>query len=125
MKIKSKDFRVLGIAFDGANIWVANAGDNTVTELQASNGMNLGTFNAGSYPWGVAFDGANIWVTNYNVGTVTKLQASTGTVLGTFTVGADPQGIAFHSLFPAITMLQKIIREDIAPWDEGNEDNDH
>jgi hypothetical protein len=29
------------LAFDGANIWVTNAGDNTVTKLRASDGTNL------------------------------------------------------------------------------------
>ena len=27
-----------GLAFDGANMWVANSSDNTVTELRASDG---------------------------------------------------------------------------------------
>src|ERR1700680_3023816 len=53
-----------GVAFDGANIWVANNGSNTVTKLRASDGANLGTFAVGGGPEGVAFDGANIWVTN-------------------------------------------------------------
>ena len=33
-----------GLAFDGANIWVANIGDNTVSKLRASDGATLGTF---------------------------------------------------------------------------------
>src|ERR1700736_3546180 len=52
----------IGVAFDGANIWVANFSDNTVTKLRASDGSNLGTFAVGNFPVGVAFDGANIWV---------------------------------------------------------------
>ena len=52
------------IAFDGANIWVANNGSNNVTELQASTGLVLGTFSVGAAPRGIAFDGVNIWVTN-------------------------------------------------------------
>jgi len=54
------------MAFDGANIWVANTGaDNTnsgstVTKLRANDGTVLGTFAAGAAPAGVAFDGANI-----------------------------------------------------------------
>jgi hypothetical protein len=61
------------VAFDGANIWVANAGTNNVTKLRASDGANLGTFSVGSYPIGVAFDGANIWVANGGSSSVTKL----------------------------------------------------
>src|SRR6202162_2475514 len=48
-----------GVCFDGANIWVANYGSNTVTKLQASDGSVLGTYNVGSEPASVAFDGAN------------------------------------------------------------------
>ena len=53
-----------GVAFDGANIWVANAGANFVSKLRASDGTNLGNFKVGSASFGVAFDGANIWVAN-------------------------------------------------------------
>src|SRR6516225_10894 len=35
-----------GLAFDGANMWVANLSDNTVTKLRANDGTNLGTFAA-------------------------------------------------------------------------------
>ena len=66
------------MAFDGANIWVANSGSsagNTVTKLRVSDGACVGTctFTVGTGPYGVAFDGANIWVTNNTSGNVTKL----------------------------------------------------
>jgi DNA-binding beta-propeller fold protein YncE len=63
---------------------VENCADNTVTRLQASDGVNLGTFGVGSRPWGIAFDGADIWVTNEGSNNVTKLRASDGTNLGAF-----------------------------------------
>src|SRR6202140_3674336 len=84
-----------GIAFDGANMWVTNNGDSTVTKLRASDGANLGTFNVGGAPMGVAFDGANVWVVNSFDNTVTKLQASDGKTLGTFAVGKVPYFAAF------------------------------
>jgi hypothetical protein len=84
-----------GVAFDGANIWVANAGSNSVTKLRASDGANLGGFAVGTSPRGVAFDGANIWVANSVSNNVTKLRASDGASLGTFTVGTSPLGVAF------------------------------
>ena len=62
-----------GVAFDGANIWVANQGSNTVTKVRASDGANLGNFGVGNHPTGVAFDGANIWVANQGSNTVSKL----------------------------------------------------
>ena len=66
--------RPFGVAFDGANIWVTNAGANFVTKLRASDGANLGNFGAGSASLGLAFDGANIWVANQGSNTVTKLR---------------------------------------------------
>jgi DNA-binding beta-propeller fold protein YncE len=63
-----------GIAFDGANVWVANSGDNTVSKLRVNDGKMLGTFSVGSFPVnGVAFDGANIWVTNGGSNSISKL----------------------------------------------------
>ena len=58
-------------AYDGANIWVANGTDDTISKLRANVGATLGTFNVGLLPNGVAFDGANIWVTNSGEDTVT------------------------------------------------------
>ena len=84
-----------GVAFDGANIWVTNAGANFVTKLRASDGANLGNFSVGSASLGVAFDGVNIWVANQGSNTVTKLRASDGANLGTFAVGNQPAGLAF------------------------------
>jgi hypothetical protein len=84
-----------GVAFDGANIWIANSGSNTVTKLLAATGMAVGTYTVGSNPTGVAFDGANIWVANSASDTVTKLLAASGAVVGTYAVGIVPIGIAF------------------------------
>jgi len=61
------------VAFDGANIWVTNTGNNTITELRASDGVILGTFRTGNFPIDAAFDGANIWTANENNGNVSKL----------------------------------------------------
>ena len=87
--------RPFGVAFDGANLWVTNAGANFVTKLRASDGANLGNFDVGSASLGVVFDGANIWVTNQGSNTVTKLRASDGAKLGNFSVGNQPAGVAF------------------------------
>jgi len=86
-----------GIAFDGANIWVANNAADTVTKLRASDGVNIGTFTVGQSPIGLAFDGANIWVAGGGTNTVTKLRASDGFNLGSFTfpAGSLPYKIAF------------------------------
>ena len=74
----------LGMAFDGAHLWIANFFGNNVTKLETSTGKILGKFPAGVGPWRVAFDGANVWVTNITGDSVTKLRASDGKMLGTF-----------------------------------------
>jgi DNA-binding beta-propeller fold protein YncE len=84
-----------GVAFDGANMWVANGLTDTVTELQAATGKVLGTYAVGLYPTAVAFDGANIWVANNQSNSVSKLEASSGNVVGTYTVGTLPVALAF------------------------------
>jgi DNA-binding beta-propeller fold protein YncE len=61
------------IAFDGANIWVTNSGNNSVTKLRAIDGSLDHTFPVGALPSGIAFDGAHIWVTNVESNTVSKL----------------------------------------------------
>ncbi len=63
----------MSVAFDGANIWVANYADDNVTKLRASDGANLGNFPVGTFPMSVAFDGANIWVANNGTASVSKL----------------------------------------------------
>jgi DNA-binding beta-propeller fold protein YncE len=56
-------------------MWITNAGDNTVTRLRSTDGVNMGTFPTGRVPIGIAFDGTNMWVTNNadTNGTVSKL----------------------------------------------------
>jgi len=96
---RSTSFKVgkspIGLAFDGANIWVSDQYGFSLTELRASDGQNLGSFPVGNGPTGVAFDGANIWTANSFDGTVTKLRASDGKTLGTFSVGFAPLYLAF------------------------------
>ena len=70
------------VAFDGANVWVTNLGDNTVSKLRASDGANLGTFSTGKFPWVITFDGTSIWIANISDNTVSKVRPSDGVALG-------------------------------------------
>ena len=90
------------VAFDGANIWVANSADGTVSKLSISRGSGR-TFVVGAGALGLAFDGVNIWVGNNTDNTVTKLLARDGTDLGTFTVGIAPVGVAFDGAHILVT----------------------
>jgi len=84
-----------GATFDGANIWVANSGNDSVTKIRASDGAVLGTFAVGASPQGLMFDGSNIWVANGNGNSVTRLLASDGSVVGTYPINGKPMRIAF------------------------------
>ncbi|HXQ43194.1 MAG TPA: hypothetical protein VN816_01025, partial [Acidimicrobiales bacterium] len=68
----------------------ANAGGNTVTELDASTGAVVQTIAVGSDPFGVSSDGTHVWVANNGGNTVTELDASTGAVVQTIAVGSGP-----------------------------------
>jgi DNA-binding beta-propeller fold protein YncE len=82
----------IGIAFDGANVWVTNRDGGTVSKLRASDGKTLGTFSVVGSPYGVAFDGSYVWVAGSRGSS--KMRVSNGTVVGQF--GTDATiGVAF------------------------------
>lgn len=80
-----------GIAFDGTNIWTANAGGSvSIINPQAALPYPVTTVTTGfSHPYGMLYDGANIWVTDSTAGTLLKLDA-TGAIIQTVTVGEEP-----------------------------------
>jgi hypothetical protein len=78
---------LLGIIYDGGNIWVTDAGDNTLKKLDSSGNIVL-SVSVGSAPLYPAFDGTNIWVPNHSSNSVSVVRAtggSAGTVLATLT----------------------------------------
>src|SRR5439155_164608 len=97
------------LAFDGANIWAANRGLDTLTELRASDGGLVRTIPLGgqTQPQALAFDGANIWAAGA-FGKVFKVRATNGEVLGSFNIGGDPQGIAFDGANIWITSSRSV-----------------
>ena len=96
------------IAFDGANIWVANYFSNNIMKLNPSTGAVVGTYGVGN-PLSIAFDGANIWVTNNGSNNVTKLSLN-GTNLGTFAVPPAPSGVAFDGTKIWVTYFYRVAR---------------
>lgn len=82
---------VWGIEFDGANIWVTQAG--SLLEYRASDGTQLLNLNFGGVQEGVAFDGVNVWVADFT-GPVRRVNAATGAV-STFAAGLSPWRVLF------------------------------
>jgi DNA-binding beta-propeller fold protein YncE len=60
-----------GVASDGASVWVASNGTNTVIKLSTA-GTVLGTYKVGRSPYGVALVGGTAWVANSGSNTVSK-----------------------------------------------------
>ena len=77
-------------------VYVANAGDNTVSVIDVATRTVTATIPVGAAPNGVAVDpGAGIvQVANSSDGTVSVIDVATGTVTGTIPVGTEPVGVA-------------------------------
>jgi DNA-binding beta-propeller fold protein YncE len=61
------------LAFDGADVWVTNYGDNTVMRLDGHNGKVIHTFRVQGLPVPILWDGGSIWVADYLGNTVNKI----------------------------------------------------
>ena len=65
------------VASDGTHLWVANAGGNSVTELNLSDGSLVRVVSGASYgfngPAALASDGTHLWVANFFGNSVTEL----------------------------------------------------
>ena len=84
-----------GVAVGEGSVWVANAGDDTVSRLDAKTGKPAGTpIPVGNAPFGVAVGEGSVWVANVD-NTVSQLDAKTGKPTGTpIRVGKEPRSVA-------------------------------
>ena len=84
-----------GLAYDGEHMWVANAGDNTVTHMRRDGGL-FGSFGVGERPVAVTYGGGYVWVANRDSDTVSQLTLN-GNVVRTSPVDAEPVALAFFN----------------------------
>jgi hypothetical protein len=89
------------IAIDAAgNVWVADAGSDSVSELDAATGFVTGFLfgpaGAGiSFPSGIAIDlSGNVWISNFDGDTISELTAASNYSTG---LNFAPTGAAFNS----------------------------
>ncbi len=79
-----------GVAYDSGKgeIFVANAGSNTVSVISDSTNAAVANVTVGNRPAGVAYDSGKgeIFVANYLSNTVSVISDSTNTVVATVTV---------------------------------------
>ena len=81
-----------GVAIDDeGKVWVANAGDETVSVV--ANGEEQDTVNVGMEPRGVVFAFESIWVSVGFTDQVVRIDPATGDKQQTLTVGDNPEGI--------------------------------
>jgi hypothetical protein len=74
----------VGIAFFGGNLFVANIGNNTIGEYNATTGatINSSFISSGlNMPEGIAFLGGNLFVTNAGGNTIGEYNATTGATI--------------------------------------------
>jgi YVTN family beta-propeller protein len=74
------------VSSDGTHVWVANEGDGTVTEIDASTGVVVQTITVGADPSAVSSDGTHVWVVGVGV---TELDASTGALVQTIPISGS------------------------------------
>ena len=78
----------LALAFDGANIWSADASDVSIITLSPTAPWPVSTITTGfQYPVGVVFDGSNVWVADDGPCALLKVDNS-GAVLQTVSLGS-------------------------------------
>jgi DNA-binding beta-propeller fold protein YncE len=63
------------IAFDGQNVWVASAVNDTVIRLTRGRGQIEKTYRVETDPVDVIFDGSSMWVANRFSDSVSKISA--------------------------------------------------
>ena len=79
------------VSSDGSHVWVANNGNESVTELDASTGALIHELSGPSYNFGfadgideagaISSDGVHVWTANPRTNSVTELDASTGALV--------------------------------------------
>jgi YVTN family beta-propeller protein len=90
--------RPTGIAAGDDTVWVANAGDGTVTRIDARSQRVVATVRAGRGARGIALDrtsAPSAWVTNELDDSVTRISLKTNRVIETIPVGAGPAGVVY------------------------------
>jgi hypothetical protein len=81
------------INFDGANLWISNAGDGTITKLRPSDGAVLGTFQVGPAPGKSIRMGDSVWIADSQANTLWRIDANTGALIQTYPVRRPPVGM--------------------------------
>ena len=85
--------RPSGILVTATSVWVANAGDATLTQLDPTTGQALsGAVAVGSAPGAMALSGTQLWVADADEGAVDRVDTRTAQVTGHLRIGDGRSG---------------------------------
>ena len=86
----------VAVSPDGATVYVANNGDNSVSVIDTVTSTVTDTVTVGTSPWSVAVspDGATVYVANDGDNSVSVIEAATNTLVDTISVGGRPHSVA-------------------------------
>ncbi|MBP9852288.1 MAG: hypothetical protein KBC67_03425, partial [Candidatus Pacebacteria bacterium] len=84
---------LVGISFDGTNMWAANGSNSNITKFTPL-GVATTYASTGLQPFSLAFDGTNMWTGNNAGGSVSKVTAG-GSITTYSSIGNNVYGIAF------------------------------
>jgi DNA-binding SARP family transcriptional activator len=90
--------RPVSLAADANGVWVANADDGTVDQLDSRTGRLVHTIGVGADVYTVAVGFGSVWVAGGNDGTVIRIDPTLGQVQRTLTLG-NPLSLAPNSVF--------------------------
>jgi peptide/nickel transport system substrate-binding protein len=81
-----------GIAYGAGAIWVANTGDDTITRIDARNGVKVATLQVDGDE--LTFGAGSLWASQRTANRVVRIDPATGTVVQPIAVGNGPAGLA-------------------------------
>jgi DNA-binding beta-propeller fold protein YncE len=108
--------RPVGLAYDGAALWVANQDDSALVKLDPQSGSLVASVPLDGQPSALAFDGQRLWAALRDKAAVVALDPSDGAELARVAVGAGPVALLFdgQSLWSADQDAGTVTRISVA-----------
>ncbi len=82
----------VALAYDGSSLWVASALGQTLTQMDPSDGQELGRHALPNVPSSLIYADGHLWTANELAGSVTKIDHE-GEVIGDYSVGSAPRAL--------------------------------
>ncbi len=88
----------VALAFDGRQLWVAGAQNQTLTAIDPASGRELDRIALPHVPTALLWADSSLWVANAIAGTVSRVSPA-GSIEADLDVGAEPVALAFDGSF--------------------------